>query len=196
MIDLSGISGLPVSLDPESGQLALSDDLVAEGTGQRTIGELSDVLSAPESVADRNDDVAYWLYRGVHRPSNKSLLDGRGLRYDITVTLPGDIGGEFIKTAGHIHSAAPDGVGYPEIYDVLLGEAAFVIQFSEPLRVVIATCGAGERILIPPGGSHLTVNVGHQPLVVADLVAIDSQNDYGDFRVRRGAAIHIVRHGA
>jgi glucose-6-phosphate isomerase, archaeal len=128
----------------------------------------------------------------VYRSNDAVVLAEHRLRYDLTVTLAGDIGGELIKTAGHIHSNAPDGAGYPEIYDVLHGQAAFVLQFSDPLRVVVAVCGRGERILIPPDASHLTVNIGDEPLVVADLVAIDSQNDYGDFRDHRGAAAYLL----
>jgi glucose-6-phosphate isomerase len=195
MIDLALASGLAISLDTDTGVLSLGDGVAAEGTGSRTIGELRDVLADEFAASGRDNEVAYWLYRGVHRDGDNAILAPHGLRFDLTVTMPGDVGGEFIKTAGHIHSTAADGVGYPEIYDVLHGDAVFVLQFPEPLRVVIATCATGERILIPPGASHLTVNVGQVPLVVADLVAIESQNDYGDFRIRRGAALHIVRHG-
>ena len=196
MIDLSALAGIPVFLDPDSGELSFGVDVSAEGTGERRVGELADVLAFPEAATDRTDNVAYWLYRGVHAAGDDAALGTHGLRYDLTVTLPGDIGGELIKTAGHIHSIAPDGVGYPEIYDVIHGQAAFVLQFEDPLRVAIALCGPGERILIPPGASHLTVNIGTDALVVADLVAINSQNDYGEFKVRRGAAVHLVEDGA
>jgi glucose-6-phosphate isomerase len=195
VIDLTSLAGIPICLDPDSGELSFGDDVTAEGTGERTVGELADVLAFPEAAADRTDDVAYWLYRGVHAAGDDPLLGAHGLRYDLTVTMPGDIGGELIKTAGHIHSLAPDGVGFPEIYDVIHGQAAFILQFEDPLRVTIALCGPGERILIPPGASHLTVNIGPEPLVVADLVAIDSLNDYGEFKVRRGAAVHLVEDG-
>jgi len=191
MIDLTAIAGLPITLDPVSGELTFGDGVAVEGSGARTFGELADVLAYPEAVHDP-DAPAYLLYRGVHQREHTALLAEHGLRYDLTVTLPGDVGGELIKTAGHIHSHAPDGAGYPEIYDVLHGQAAFVLQFTDPLRVVIAVCAPGERILIPPDASHLTVNIGRDPLVVADLVAIDSQNDYGDLRERRGAAAYLL----
>jgi glucose-6-phosphate isomerase, archaeal len=196
VIDLSSRVGMPIALDPESGKLEFGDGVAVEGTGERRFADLRDVLADPDALDDeRAEQPGYLLYRGVHCPSDARLLADHGVRYDLTVTLPGEVGGELVKTAGHIHNAAPDGVGHPEIYDVIHGHAAFILQEDEPLRVSIITCGPGERILIPPGASHLTVNIGRQPLVVADLVAIASQNDYGEFRTRRGAAVHLFRDG-
>jgi glucose-6-phosphate isomerase len=195
LIDLSERAGMPLTLDLTTGQLTMAEDEAIEGQGERRIGELIDVLAAPDAASARSDETAYLLYRGVHRSGDDDTLIRHGNRYDLTVLLPGSIGGELMKTAGHIHNLAPDGVGYPEIYDVLHGTAAFVLQFEEPLRVTIVNCGPGERILIPPGASHLTVNIGPEPLVVADLVARNSQNDYGMFRQRRGAAVHLVEDG-
>jgi glucose-6-phosphate isomerase len=193
MLDLSARAGFPVLLDRRTGELHFGADVAPEAVGTRTIGELGDVLADAEAAVGRENEIAYHLYRGVAPQSDAATLASHGLRYDLTVTLPGDIGGELCKTAGHIHSEAPGGVGYPEIYDVLHGSAAFLLQFADPLRVAIAICGAGERILIPPGASHLTVNLGEEPLVVADLVAIASRNDYGEFRERRGAAVYVMR---
>lgn len=191
MIDLTDIAGLPIWLDPTTSELSFGDGVDVEGSGVRRFGELTEVLAYPDAVADP-DAPAYLLHRGVHRLDDAPLLAEYRLRYDLTVTLPGNSGGELTKTAGHIHSNAPDGVGYPEIYDVLHGQAAFVLQFAQPLRVVVAICGQGERILIPPDASHLTVNIGSEPLVVADLVAVASRNDYGDFRDLRGAAAYLL----
>jgi glucose-6-phosphate isomerase len=172
VIDLSDRIGLPISLDLDTGELAFGDDIAVEGTGERRFSELREVLACPEALTEPDDRAAYLLYRGVHDSAHADLFAQNGLRYDLTVVLPGDVGSELTKTAGHIHSAAPDGVGYPEIYDVVHGTAAFILQFTEPLRLTIIVCGPGERILIPPGASHLTVNVGREPLVVADVVAI------------------------
>jgi glucose-6-phosphate isomerase, archaeal len=193
VIDLSDRTGLPISLDPETGDLEFGDDIIVEGTGERRFSELRDVLACPNLLDEADERAAYLLYRGVHDSAHADLFAQHGLRYDLTVLLPGDVGGELTKTAGHVHSAAPDGIGYPEIYDVVHGTAAFILQFADPLRVTIVVCDPGERILIPPGASHLTVNIGRDPLVVADLVAIASRNDYGEFRTRRGAAVHLVR---
>ena len=195
MFDLSSRVGMPISLDPDSGELEFGDEVAVESRGERQVAELRDVLADPEALDDSADRPAYLLYRGVRCATDACLLADHGLRYDLTVTLPGEIGGELAKTAGHIHNEAPDGVGYPEIYDVIHGDAAFILQESEPPHVTIITCGPGERILIPPGASHLTVNIGREPLVVADLVATASQNDYGEFRARRGAAVHLFQDG-
>lgn len=192
MSSLVARAGLDIELNDQTGELRFAEGVHAEGTGRRTIGELIDVLAYPESAIGREDDTAYFLYRGVVRDGDEAVFGERGLRYDITVTLPGDVGSEFTKTAGHIHSLAPDGVGYPEIYDVLSGTGAFVIQWDDPLRLVLVMVGPGDRVLLPPGASHLTVNTGNAPLVVADLVAVASENNYGILRENRGAAIYLL----
>jgi glucose-6-phosphate isomerase len=185
-------SGLEIELNVQTGELQFGERVGAEGTGRRTIGELIDVLAYPESAIGREDETAYFLYRGVTRAGDEAFFAKRGLRYDITVVLPGDVGSEFTKTAGHIHSKASDGVGYPEIYDVLAGTGAFVIQWDDPLRLVIVMVEPGDRVLLPPGASHLTVNSGPTPLVVADLVATACENNYGILRKHRGGAIYLL----
>ena len=119
---------MPIALDPESGELEFGDEVVVDGYGERRLAELRDVLADPEALDDVADRPAYLLYRGVHCPADTRLLADHGLRYDLTVILPGEVSGELVKTAGHIHNAAPDGVGYPEIYDVVHGHAAFILQ--------------------------------------------------------------------
>src|SRR5690606_10438886 len=127
-LDLTALSGLPIAIDLETGHLAdLTGEMFWEGPGQRRFGDLRAVVAKPEAVAASADTVAYFTYRDV-RLADESGLGQDGLRYDVTVTLPGELGGEFVKTAGHYHALDSNGVSWPEIYDVLAGEAAFVLQ--------------------------------------------------------------------
>ncbi len=153
----------------------------------------------PEAVDAIGDQIAYVTYRDV-RLANESGLAANGLRYDVTVTLPGTVGGEFIKTAGHYHALDASGVSWAEIYDVLAGEAAFVLQRAEgdPVgdpdvtRGIVIVAAPGDRLVIPPDFGHVTVNIGTTPLVVADLVATASNNHYQSYAARRGGAIRIM----
>lgn len=199
-LDLSNISGLPIAIDQETGRLIdLAGTVYWDGPGQRCFGDLRAVVAAPDAVEAIADDVAYYTYRDV-RQWDETGLAANGLRYDVTVTLPGEIGGEHIKTAGHYHALDVNGVSWPEIYDVLSGEAAFVLQKTEGdpsgdpevTRGVVIVAGPGDRLVIPPDYGHVTVNIGTTPLVVADLVATTSSNHYQGYAARQGGAVRIM----
>jgi len=197
--DLSVVSGLSLTLDEITGMLTATGSLVLPEPGVRRLSELRDVLVDP-MIAETDERPCYFLYRDVNLPSDQALLTDHGLRYDLTVTLPGTLGPEYLKTAGHYHSRAPDGVIYPEVYEILHGRAAFVLQWVDDPAAEhptiragwIAVCDPGDKIVIPPDCGHVTVNIGDEPLVVSDLVAIDSQNDYGSFRHAHGAAYYLL----
>ncbi|MFL5761174.1 MAG: glucose-6-phosphate isomerase family protein [Thermomicrobiales bacterium] len=191
-IDLSDVSGLPIALDLDSCRAIATGDVHLGELGERRLSHLRGVLADPEAVTE--DRVCYLMYRGVGTRNDLELLGRHGLRYDITVILPGLVGREFVKTAGHYHSTAPDGVAYPEIYEVLQGSAAFVFQFDKRNEISgwVQLAEASDRIVIPPNCGHVTVNIGRGPLVVSDLVAVACTNDYGAFRAAKGAANYIV----
>jgi glucose-6-phosphate isomerase len=203
-IDLTAGSGLPIAVDPVTGYLAdLSGTVAWEGPGQRRFGDLRAVVAAPNAIEPIADEVAYLTYRDVRRATETGLT-ANGLRYDITVTMPGTVDGELVKTAGHYHALDPHGVSWPEIYDVLFGSAVFVLQraVGDPAgdpeidRALAIVAGPGDRLVIPPDYGHVTVNVGETPLVVADLVAIASSNHYHGYANRRGGAVRIMTGSA
>jgi glucose-6-phosphate isomerase len=199
-LNLSAISGLLIAIDLQTGQLLDSTETVSwEGPGQRRFGDLRAVAASPDAIDAIADQTAYYTYRNV-RLSDETGLGANGLRYDVTVTLPGTVGGEFIKTAGHYHGLDANGVSWPEIYDVLAGDAAFVLQQAEGdpagnpsvTRGIVIVASPGDRLVIPPDYGHVTVNIGTTPLVVADLVAIASNNHYQGYAAQRGGAIRIL----
>src|SRR3989344_4520509 len=65
---------------------------------------------------------------------------------------------------------------YPEIYEVLLGRAYFLIQ-SESI-VYLAEAGPGEKFIIPPSFGHNTINVFNEPLLMANFVSEKAEYDY------------------
>jgi glucose-6-phosphate isomerase len=199
-LDLTDVSGLPIAVDLETGRLSdLAGAVYWDGPGQRRFGDLRSVVAVPDAVDPIADEVAYLTYRDVRLNGETGLAES-GLRYDVTVTLPGTVGGEFIKTAGHYHALDAKGVSWPEVYDVLSGEAAFVLQKAEDdpagdpgvTRGIVIVVGLGDRLVIPPDYGHVTVNIGTTPLVVADLVATASSNHYQGYAARQGGAVRIM----
>jgi glucose-6-phosphate isomerase len=136
------------------------------------------------------------MYRGVALPGDAAALAEQHLRYDITIIAPAVLGREYVKTAGHYHPAAPSGVPYGEVYEVLHGRAAYFMQQTDGHGItdaVVVYAGPGDKVNIPPGYGHVTVNIGDTPLVMCNLVAADFASVYGDYAERRGGAYYFIR---
>ncbi|HEX6989084.1 MAG TPA: glucose-6-phosphate isomerase family protein [Bacillota bacterium] len=186
-MDLTAGLGFRASVDPMSCRLQGGGDWEAGAPAARTLAELRPVLADPEAGGP---DQVYFMYRDAGPAEPRRAARRLGLRYDLTVLRPGRIGPEYVKTFGHEHPAAPDGVAYPELYQVVAGEAWFILQDARRVRVIRAA--AGDCALIPPGFGHVTVNVGSGPLVLANWVEATFASRYGPYRRRRGAAVYVV----
>jgi len=165
----------------------------------RRLGDLSPVLAFPDEVGEPQV-AAYYMYRGVAGPGHESLYADRQIRYDITVIPPRTIGREYIKTFGHYHSEAPDGLQYPEVYQVLSGSLVMVLQRpSETDEVIedliLVEAREGDVILVPPGYGHVTVNPTREILIMANLISTANTSDYKPYQRLRGAAVYKLVDG-
>jgi len=118
---------------------------------------------------------------------DRNLLKSQGIRYDITEIPPGFLNSEYIKTLGHYHPASPDGVSYPEVYQVLKGKAHYLLQKSDLSDILLITAGEGDIVVIPPGYGHVTINPGVDSLCMANVVSDRFESDYGPFLTYHGA---------
>ena len=124
----------------------------------RTIGEIRGVLRDP---ACECREPLYFMYRDLSKsPEDREWLRAEDLRYDITVIPARILCGEYVKTKGHHHPPGPGGVPYPEIYEVLRGEAHYLLQTRAADDVRLVRAAAGDRVLVPPGYGHVTINPG------------------------------------
>lgn len=207
--DLEAVSSLPVRLDGE-GRLRFRGGLEPVAPAVRTAADLEPVLADGEAgrAAFRPGGDGggigpaagvYFMYRGVGFPAHRALFEAHGLRYDITVVRPGTLGAEYVKTFGHYHPLAPgQALAYPEVYEVLAGRGHFLLQEPAPAAgggwrvsdAVLVEAGPGEKVVIPPGYGHVTINPGEGWLVIGNLVAIAFQALYEPFREARGAAYY------
>jgi len=187
------------------GELSVTDDLMASLNGKalepkaRTLREMCDVLYDPKVVGRLpGDTVLYRMYRNAILNEHAEIFRKRRIRFDITVMAPMDLGEELNKTLGHYHPKAADDLSYPEIYQVLRGQAAFLLQKAyggviTDFRIVEA--GSGDAVLIPPNYGHVTVNTGEEPLVMANLVSDAFSSIYEDYVNKGGAAYYLLRGG-
>jgi glucose-6-phosphate isomerase, archaeal len=162
----------------------------------RTTKDMNEVFRTPGCCPDP-DLPLYYMYRDVaSNGADRSWLKKIRVRYDITVIPPATLCGEWVKTYGHFHPDNSSGTGFPEIYEVLMGSARYLLQSVDGRRFVCVRAGQGNRVLIPPGYGHVTVNPSpKRPLIMANLVSDLFSSDYGAFRERQGAAYYLLSNG-
>ena len=142
---------------------------------------------------DRSGNIPYAMATSPSLPGTVRIREKR--RFDITVIPPGTVGGEYVKTKGHYHPLSPSGIGYPELYQVLAGEALYLLQRSDLGDIVAVAARAGEFVLIPPGYGHVTVNAGKEELVMANLVSAGFASEYTFYEQMQGGAYYLTEEG-
>jgi glucose-6-phosphate isomerase, archaeal len=199
-LDLKELSGLPVHLDKD-GVLAFDPEVCIDETRARLLDELTQVYL--DTAACRGEEVAYWMYNGIYTKSDQARLSQAHIRYEFTLFPDKRIGHEFIKSHGHLHKPEPhSGIDYPEICEVLVGTAHFFFQTLDPVgpsstEAFYVEVRAGEKIIIPPGYDHLTINPGPGILLFSDVVALGCGGIYQRYKQSGGAAyLEIEQAGA
>ena len=154
----------------------------------RTVEEMRSVLANPDCPSTAP---LYCMYRDLSlSEADAAWLRKEQLRYDMTIIPARLLCGEFVKTKGHYHPENPRGVRYPEIYEVLGGAACFLLQDAGPLDVVAIIAGAGEKVVVPPGYGHVTLNMARVTLTMVNIVSTAFESVYGDYEERQGAAYY------
>lgn len=172
-------------------------DLIANGEklipDVRRFSELKVVLKHPEKV--KEDGAAYFMYRDL------PPLRGKWARFDITLIPNWKVGDELAKTKGHYHlSPSPDKPSYPEIYQVLIGRALYLLQrhgnsFSDIIDFIEVEAQQGDVVIIPPGYGHVTVNPGDGILIISNIIYREVKSDYSPYEKLRGAAYYYTTSG-
>ncbi len=195
MIDLHRQSGLPLLWDPETKQIVFEDEAAGHSAPLPNIRrrqEMSELLYDGQAA---EIDELYYMYRGVALSGDVEAIRQKGLRYDITAIVPGTIGGEYVKTAGHYHpERAETGLTYPEVYEVLHGRAHYLLQRPQPEppgeleSVILIAAKPGDKVLIPPHFGHITINPGDDYLIMSNWVSRDFSSLYEPIREAGGGA--------
>jgi glucose-6-phosphate isomerase len=160
----------------------------------RTVDDLLGVLVHPDC---RITGPAYYMYRAVAKSDeDRTWMESRNIRFDITVIPPTNLCGEYIKTKGHYHPDDPSGTGYPEIYEVLAGEAHYLIQTRDCSDVVMISARAGDVIVVPSGYGHVTINPSKKHVLeMANIVSSRFTSNYQGYEARHGAAYFEMANG-
>lgn len=198
VVDLEGVSGLPLGLDLQECRLVFEGGLPSVLLDVRTLAGARDFLLEPDP---QGPEELYYMYRGVHRPEDSWVMEKFDLRFDITILRPGRVGREYIRTVGHYHPKKPGtDFTYPEVYEVLHGEAHYLIQkldesLTRVLDVILVQAHPGDKVVILPNYGHITINPGPGPLAMANWVASSFSSIYGSMKELRGGAYYEVEGG-
>ncbi|MCL4387248.1 MAG: glucose-6-phosphate isomerase [Patescibacteria group bacterium] len=195
MIDLEEKCGLPILLNGEV--IKGKEGFELPEPDFRRLEDFRKVLMPGSELA--GPEIAYSMFRGVGFPEGLKKLGERNLRYDITVALDGTIGQEYIKTVGHYHPfKVRTKVTFPEIYEVIFGKAHYLIQKVEDAKVVdykIIEANPGDKVLIPPGYGHITINPGTETLVMANVTDSTFKSIYKPLEKLSGGCIYELLGG-
>lgn len=178
---------LPIKL--KHGKLVLTKDLTFSFAA-RKIKELKPYLYQSSSVKKSQENKnAYLIYRGICFKKDKEIFKLNNLRYDVTLIYPFIFGEEFNKTLGHWHKT-------PEIYEVLSGQALFLIQGpkNSAQKIYLKLLKPKSKIIIPAFYNHLIINPYKKPLIVADIFSIRVKSDYSFLRKKHGAGYYILKN--
>jgi len=168
----------------------------------RMLYDMRDVLLDKELLRTAENVELYYMFRDVYESEeDAAILRRRGLRYDITIIPPRTLGREFVKTAGHYHPKVPGSdLTYAELYEVLEGEAHFLLQKLEAdgriSDVVLVRARAGDKVIVPPNYGHVTINPKKETLKMANLVSRDFSSIYEPYREKGGAAYFELIDGS
>lgn len=143
------------------------------------------------------DKLIYSIYQGVHYNEHSQIFTTYNLRFDLTVINPTKVGSEFSKTNGHFHSTIPNSLeSYPEFYDVLAGEALFILQKNnrsgEVEEILAIEAKTNDKVFIPPNYGHLIINPAEDALLLGSLREANFKYITEPFTVKKGAAYYYV----
>ena len=160
----------------------------------RTIAEMRSVLA--DSSCEGSAPL-YFMYRDLAKTdADRQWLRCHNLRYDLTVIPPCTLSGEWVKTKGHYHPRNPAGIGYPEVYEVLEGEAKYLLQSRRLDDVVMISAHAGDTVIIPPEYGHISINPSaDKTLAMANIVSTAFESEYGEYETLHGAAYYAMSNG-
>jgi len=162
--------------------------------------DLMPVLYDAASCRDVSQELPmYETYSDLCGEEERSILLKHSLRYEVTIMPPMMLGEEYVKTLGHRHqprmSYPVSKRSYPEVFEVLEGEARFLIQRYQDEEVVDVSLVAAERggrVLVPPDCGHVMINASSRQLAVGSLISRYCFPTYRPFIERKGGAYYLL----
>ena len=191
MKDLRAISGLDLKLN--NFKLIYNNEIYSVEPKPREYTEAIPVYLKKDDYKQ----MLYWMYRYFEAKKDRKTFDKKELEYDLTVMKSGQIGEEFIKTVGHYHARVnKTEITYPEVYEVVEGKIEYLLQTMPDKKgkvdVILVQAEEGDKVVVPPGYGHISINVGNDVAVSSNLQKADlpAGADYSFFQEHEGGAFY------
>lgn len=153
----------------------------------RYLSDMDNMFEEDKNVPKNTE--LYLMFREVSANDlDLETFRKHNMRYDITVKLPVKVSWEFNKTHGHYHPKKGNWVRYSEVYEVLKGQAIYLMQDEKDyFYKAVPENNAFEM----KHYGHVTINPLSEPLVMANIVSCDFTSEYGDYKENDGAFIYL-----
>ena len=183
-------------MDPMTLALAFDEGVTTAPAQVRRLDEVRGLLRDPQCAGP---DHLYTIYMDIQVPGKAEALRAQGLGYGAVVYNHGALGREALRSQGHVHSVASDtGVAYSELYEFWHGRGLVYMQDAATVDVtdvVVVEAGPGDKVAIPPGWAHATVNVGDVPMAFGAVYALEARLLYDPLRALQGTAHYVLADG-
>lgn len=159
----------------------------------RRVDDMKEVIYDKGWLKSAGNLDLYYMYRDLSLSRrDEEIIKKNGLRYDITIIPPRVLGAEYVKTVGHYHPPVPEAkLSYVEVYEVLNGEAHYLLQKCQNgyvRDVVLIKAGRGDKVIIPPDYGHVTINPSNKELRMCNWIGRDFSSIYEPIKEKGGAA--------
>jgi len=168
----------------------------------RRLYDLRDVAFDTAWFEGAPDRDAYYMYRDLSlTPTDAETITRHELRYDITIIPPLTMGLEFVKTYGHYHPRVNPKLRYtyPELYEVLDGDAHYLLQRAHNEEsvdeVILVKATRGDKVVVPPNYGHVTINPSERTLKMANWVCRSFESLYEPYAQLHGGAYYELING-
>ena len=158
------------------------------GRYEKRLSDLAGVYADTEAFAARLRDGGDALVYAVE-DLKPSTAPG-DMIFGVTRMVPGDVGGEYFVTRGHIHARADR----PEIYYGEQGTGLMLLE-SPAGEIRILEVAPRAVCYVPPYWIHRSVNVGRDDLVMTFAYPADAGQDYEIIARSGGMRQRIVDDG-
>lgn len=202
MIDLSKISGLPLFLDEETGEVTYNQDVTCSNLLNITLQEIVPVLL---NKYLKYPELIYRQFKDVIKVVDQNIISNL-VSYSLVEIPSGLLGIEFIRT--HIFHTPQLNGKYSCMVEIISGEVTLVLQknaddddeyaFNKRVEEVeIIKLVSGDRAAIPTGYFFTFINSGATKAIFA-IVSSKSLDriDYSQIQKDRGLAFYVISKNA
>ena len=123
---------------------------------------LDDIRPSLRDPKCQGPDTVYSIVMDVGRDTDRDELERRHLLFGVVTYAAGRLGGEPVRSQGHVHAIAPHcGWSTPEIFEVWEGQALIYAQeraSDDPGRCFAIVSRPGDKVVVPPGWAHCVIN--------------------------------------